>query len=99
MTIRDVVERHGQFAHRGDPEAAAEAWEETGLPAEEVDQWLRARCYDPAAAEDMADAGISPEAASLRTSAGAARTTDTVAFKVCAGELEVDEARDILGVH
>ena len=51
MKIRDVIERRGYCADRADPDAATEAWEETGFDAGEVDEWLNARCFDPEAAE------------------------------------------------
>lgn len=97
MTIRNVIEHCGRAAHGGDPESAAEAWAETGLSAAEVKEWLNARCFDPGAAEDMADAGIDPWAAAMETDAGAGDYVDTVAFKVASGDLEVEEARDLLG--
>jgi hypothetical protein len=97
MTIRDLIERHGHIAHGGDPDAATEAWEETGLDAAEVEEWLKARCFNPSAAEDMADAGITPEMAMMKTDAGSGDYVDTVAFKVATGDLEVEEARDLVG--
>ena len=30
MTVRDVIQRHGHFAHAGTPYATAEAWVEAG---------------------------------------------------------------------
>jgi hypothetical protein len=84
MTIRDVIERHGHFAHGGNPD---------------VDEWLLARCYDPSAARDLADAGVTPEMARMKTEAGAGDFVDTVGFKVSDGDLEVEEARDLVGVY
>jgi hypothetical protein len=98
MTIRDVIERHGHFAHGGNPDDAAETWAEVGFEADEVSEWLLARCFDPNAARDLADAGVTPEMARMKTSAGAGDYTDTVAFKVSDGDLEVEEARDLVGV-
>jgi hypothetical protein len=77
MTIRDVIERHGHFDHGGNPDDAAETWTESGFEADEVEEWLRARCFHPSAARDY---------------------VDTVGFKVANWELEVEEARDLLGV-
>lgn len=53
----------------------------------------------PSAARDLADAGVSPEMARMKTSAGAGDYTDTVGFKVSAGDIEVDEARELAGVY
>lgn len=98
MTIRDVIERHGHFAHGGNPDDTAETWLECGFEAREADEWLSARCFDPGAARDLADAGVSAADARMKTAAGAGDYTDTVGFKVSAGDLEVEEARDLLGV-
>jgi hypothetical protein len=97
MTVRDVIVKHGAFAHGGDPESTAEAWEEAGFGADEVDEWLLARCFIPGAARDLADAGVTPLAARMRTSAGSGDYVDTVGFKVADGDLEPEEARDLVG--
>ena len=97
MTIRDVIERHGHFAHGGNPDDAAETWTESGFSADEADEWLKARCFHPSAARDLADAGVTPEMAATRTEAGSGDYVDTVGFKVADGDLEVEEARDLLG--
>jgi hypothetical protein len=99
VTIRDVIERHGYFAHRGDPAWACEVWEETGFEAGEVDEWLNARCFDPDAAEDMDDVGINPEMASMQTEAGNGDYVDTVGYKVAAGDLGLEEACELVGVR
>jgi hypothetical protein len=98
MTIRDVIERHGHFAHGGNPDDATETWAEVGFEADEVQEWLQARCFDPNSARDLCDAGVTPEMARMKTSAGAGDYTDTVGFKVSDGDLEVEEARDLVGV-
>ena len=98
MTIRDVIERPGYFAHRGDPDGACEAWERAGFDAGEVDEWLNARCFDPDAAEDLDDVGITPEMAASKTGAGDGNCFDTVGNKVAVGDLELEEACELLGV-
>ena len=98
MTIRDVIERHGHFAHGGNPYDTAETWIESGFEAHEVEEWLNARCFDPNSARDLADAGVTAADARMKTEAGAGDYTDTVGFKVSTGDLEVEEARDLLGV-
>lgn len=99
MTIREVIERHGYFAHGGDPDSAVETWAETGFEAHEVEEWLGARCFAPDAARDLADAGVTPEMARMHTHAGSGDYFDTVAFKVADGDLGVDEARELAGVN
>lgn len=99
MTIRDVIERHGHFAHGGNPDDAAEAWAEAGFEAREVDEWLSARCFNPSAARDLADVGVTPDLAQMKTSAGAGDYVDTVGFKVSDSDLETDEARELVGAY
>jgi hypothetical protein len=98
MTVREVIERFGYFAHGGNPDDATDTWTESGFDAEEVEEWLRARCFHPSAARDLADLGITPDMASMKTEAGRGDYVDTVAFKVADGDLEAEEARDLLGV-
>jgi hypothetical protein len=98
MTIRHVVERHGHFAHGGNPDHTTEAWAEAGFETHEVDAWLDARCFDPDAARDLADAGVDAVDARMKTEAGAGDYMDTIGFKVSAGDLEPERARDLLGV-
>jgi hypothetical protein len=98
MMIRNVIERHGHFAHGGNPDETTEAWSEAGFEADEVEEWLNARCFDPSSARDLADAGVSPFDTGMKTAVGRGGYTDTVGFKVSAGDLEVEEARDLLGV-
>jgi len=40
VTVEDVIERWGYLAHRRDLVVAAEAWEDTGVEAGEVEAWL-----------------------------------------------------------
>lgn len=98
MTIRDVIEAHGHFAHGGNPDDAAETWAESGFEAPEVEEWLNARCFNPSAARDLADAGVTPDMARMKTSAGSGDYVETVGFKVSDGDLEAEEARDLVGV-
>jgi hypothetical protein len=98
VTIRDVIKRHGYFAHRGNPDAASEALEETGMESVEVEEWLEARCFDSEAAEDMDDVGITPDMASVRTDAGSGGYVDTVGYKVAAGDLGLADACALLGI-
>ena len=46
MTICNVIERQGHFAHGGNPETA-ESWAECDFEGPEVEEWLNARCFDP----------------------------------------------------
>ncbi len=44
MTVREVIDKPGHFAHGGNPDDAAETWAESGFEAGEVEEWLLARC-------------------------------------------------------
>ena len=96
MTIRDVIESRGHFAHAGNPDDAAETWLEVGFDAGEVEAWLKARCFDPNAARDLEDAGVTASMASIKTEAGRGDYVDTIGFKVSDNDLEVDEARELV---
>jgi hypothetical protein len=98
MTVREVIGRHGHFAHGGNPDDAAETWVESGFEADEVEEWLLARCFNPSAARDLADSGVTADMARMKTSAGSGDYVDSVGFKVSDGDLEVEEARDLVGV-
>ena len=99
MTIREVVEKHGHFAHGGNPDDTADTWGESGFEADEVDEWLLARCFNPSAARDLADAGVTAEMAKMKTEAGSGDYVDTVGFKVSDGDLEAEEARELVGIY
>jgi hypothetical protein len=64
----------------------------------ELEAWLEARCFDPEAAEDMDEVGVTPDMASVRTDAGSGGYVDTVGYKVAAGDLELEEACALLGI-
>ena len=80
-----------------EPEEVAREWLEEGFDdAEEVADWLRARCFDAAGARRLEDAGITPEQAAMRTDAGAGDAEDTLGAKLVRGELSFEEARRII---
>lgn len=86
-TSVETIRRFGQLADRGgDPEAVAKAWEDAGFDDEMTARWLEARCFDPAAARALADLGVRPEQANVRTPDGG-DYLDTVAYKVANGDL------------
>ena len=61
--------------------------------AEDVEDWLRARCFKAAGAKALDDAGLTPEQAAIRTREGASDYEDTIGFKVSNGDLSTDAAR------
>ncbi len=95
--IAEVLERHGAPATRGGPAAlAAREWVEAGFTdAEEVEDWLRARCFTAAGAASLEAAGLTPEQAAILTREGSGDYEDTLGFKVASGDLGLDEARRI----
>ncbi|MBA2338900.1 MAG: hypothetical protein H0V88_00770 [Pyrinomonadaceae bacterium] len=76
---------------------AAQAWIAAGFDdAEEVEEWLAARCFDPRFAETLETAGFTPAQAGIHTKAGANSDEDTIAYKIANGDLSLDEARRII---
>jgi hypothetical protein len=96
--IGETLRRHGDDALQSRTvEGAARAWLDAGFDdAEEVEDWLAARCFDARHAQTLEAAGITPEQAALRTRAGRADYVETVACKFSRGDLTLDEARRII---
>jgi hypothetical protein len=101
-TIRRIVEllaRHGDAALKNGTAAAdvAQEWIDAGFDdPEEVDDWLRARCFNARGARDLEMAGLTPEQAAIRTRAGTSGDEDTIGYKLTRGDLSFDEARRII---
>ncbi len=93
-----MLERHGNNAGAQEsPEAAARQWLDAGFDdPEEIEDWLRARCFAAGAAQALERAGITPEQAAIRTKAGAGDYEDTLGHKFTRGDLSIDEARRII---
>ncbi|HLL14765.1 MAG TPA: hypothetical protein VK388_06855 [Pyrinomonadaceae bacterium] len=97
--IGETLRRHGGDALHGDasPDASARAWVAAGFAdAEEVDDWLAARCFDARHARTLDDAGLTPEQAALRTRAGRGDYEETIGYKFAHGDLTLEEARRII---
>jgi hypothetical protein len=92
-TNADTISRFGALADRGDdPAVAAKAWTKAGFDDEGAAEWLEARCFDPEAARDLADLGVTAGQASKRTRDGRGDYVDTIAFKVASGDLSARQA-------
>ncbi len=93
-----TLEQYGEAALAGAPaETAAYRWLSHGFTdVEEIEDWLAARCFDPARAHELERAGLTPQQAAARTTAGHGNYEDTIAFKIAAGDLSVEEARRII---
>jgi hypothetical protein len=97
-SIGEVLGRHGAEA-RGPVSLAeaARAWVAAGFEdAEEVDEWLAAKCFSPEGAHALELAGITPEQAAKRTRAGRADYEETIGYKIIKGDLSIEEARRII---
>lgn len=94
----EVIARYGEAALGGaHAEAAARRWLSHGFAdAEEIEEWLAARCFLAERARALESAGLTPEQASLRTSAGSGDYEDTVGYKYAQGHLSIEEARRIV---
>lgn len=86
-THAETIRRFGELADRGGgADAAAQSWTKAGFGDEMTARWLQARCFDPDAARALADLGVTPEQAAVRTRDGG-DYIDTIAYKVAAGGL------------
>jgi len=96
--IGELLERNGEAALAGAPaESAAYRWLSHGFTdAEDVADWLAARCFDPALAHELDRAGLTPEQAAARTLSGRGGYEDTIAHKIGRGDLSLEEARRIV---
>lgn len=96
--ICEVLGNHGGEALGGaSTEEIAGQWIAAGFDdAEEVDGWLRARCFSAERAQALEAAGFTPEQAAFRTKAGAADYEDTIAYKLNNNDLSINEARRII---
>lgn len=93
-----ALERRGEAA-LGDatPIDVAQEWLDAGFDdPEEVEDWLRARCFRADGARALESAGLTPEQAAIRTAAGTASYEDTIGYKLIRGDLSLDEARRII---
>lgn len=93
-----VLDQHEEARSVGAlTESVAQQWIDAGFDdPEEVEAWLRARCFAAAQAQVLEAAGFTPEQAALRTKAGAADYEDTIAYKLNHSDLSLNEARRII---
>lgn len=96
--ICEALNKHGEAAQGGaSVEDVARHWVDAGFDdAEEVEAWLRARCFQAERAQALEAAGFTPEQAALRTKAGTADYEDTIAYKLAHDDLTINEARRII---
>ena len=95
--LRETLARYGDEATSGyAPEQVALSWLDAGFDAEETEEWLDARCFNPNMARSLELAGFTPEQAALRTTRGAQDYEETIAYKVARGDLSLEEARRII---
>jgi hypothetical protein len=95
--VSGILARRPEATAPTGAEEAAREWAAQGFDdPEEVEAWLDAGCVEAAHARRLDDAGITPEQAALRTTAGASGTEDTLARQLSRGELSLEEARRII---
>jgi phosphohistidine phosphatase SixA len=96
--ICEVLQQSGAEALDGaTPDDVARRWIAAGIDdAEDVADWLRARCFSPEGALALERAGVTPEQAALLTRAGASADEETIACKIARGDLTLEEARRII---
>ena len=93
-----VLARYGAAVAGGaGAESVAYEWLAAGFTdAEEVEDWLRARCFRAQHAQTLERAGFTPEQAAQRTTAGRGDYEDTIAYKFAQGDLTIAEARRLV---
>ena len=93
-----VLARYGEAVAGGAAaESVAYEWVAAGFDdPEEVDDWLRARCFRAEHARALERAGFTPAQAARLTTAGRGTYEDTIAYKLAQGDLTIDEARRIV---
>lgn len=97
--IAAVIRHAGEFAHALEtPEEVAEDWAEFAFTAPEVEAWLGARCFDPAAAYVLKSANIGPDrVAAITTSTEMAGTyVDTLGYKYANGDIDLTKLLALL---
>jgi hypothetical protein len=93
-----VLARYGEAVAGGaGAESVAYEWLAEGFAdAEEVEEWLGARCFRAQHAAALERAGFTPAQAALRTTAGRGEYEDTIAYKFAQGDLTLAEARRLV---
>ena len=96
--VAAVLAQYGEAALQGAPaESVAYDWLAAGFDdAEEIADWLRARCFRARHARELEHAGFTPEQAAQRTTAGRGDYEDTIAYKLAQGDLTLAEARRLI---
>lgn len=98
--ITRIIEQNDQFAYgMEDPKAVAHVWAGFGFNAEETKKWLEARCFKAYIAWLFKNAGIRADQAGKRTDEGSGGYVDTIAYKVCNGNLEGQDAARLAGAN
>ena len=79
------------------PESVAYEWLVAGFDdADEIADWLDARCFRARYARALEQVGLTPAQAAQRTIAGRGDYEDTIAYKLAQGDLTLAEARRLL---
>jgi hypothetical protein len=87
-TSVETIRRYSPFDDDdGAAETAAQAWTDAGFDDEPAARWLEARCFDAQAARALAELGVTPGQAAVRTRDGGGGYIDTIAYKVASGDL------------
>jgi len=98
-SVIEVLRRYDEAAltYESSVEEAAREWLAAGFTdAEEIEDWLRARCFAAQGAFVLEQRGITPEQAALRTRAGTKDYEDTIGYKIINNDLSFDEATRII---
>jgi len=85
-TSVETIKQYGQLVDRGRvAEAASQAWTDARFEDGMNARWLEARCFDAGAARALAELGVTPEQAAVRTRDGGGGEIETIGWKVQTG--------------
>lgn len=96
-SIALVLLSHGETFHGGHPEEVATDWDAYGFVADEVDEWCNAEVWDPATANELRVAGMSPESVKktsiilIDENGAGAYTSGCPTYAACNGDISTKE--------
>ena len=96
-SIAHVLLSHGETFHGGCAEEVATDWDDYGFVADEVDEWCNAEVWDPATANELQLAGMSPaevKKTSIRMideNGCGCYTSGCPTYSACNGDISVKE--------
>jgi hypothetical protein len=98
--VTKVIRQYGDFAHGGaTARDVAREWIASGFDADETDDWLGSRAFDPERAAILRDNGVTADDASEPTDEdfGIGGYGDTIGYKYSNGDVSLPKVLKFLG--